>query len=159
MSSSKHAQMSEAEMELAQEHRKLKMMEHDKAKYTEETQSIIRKLRKAIDKKKEENEKLKEQLSFESTGLMRPSDSLTQGSVSRLQDQVELFQRKIDLERRSVEDLDKQSKILNVKLLELQQQRGGVNAARSGDQQLNKQIRILENRLEKALIKFNEALA
>jgi hypothetical protein len=48
---------------------------------------------------------------------------------------------------------------LNVKLLELQQQRGGVNAARSGDQQLNKQIRILENRLEKALIKFNEALA
>jgi hypothetical protein len=79
--------------------------------------------------------------------------------LTRLQDQVELFQRKIDLERRSVEDLDKQSKILNVKLLELQQQRGGVNAARSGDQQLNKQIRILENRLEKALIKFNEALA
>ena len=75
---SKHAQMSEAEMELAQEHRKLKMMEHDKTKYTEETQNIIRKLRKAIDKKKEENEKLKEQLSFESTGLMRPSDSATQ---------------------------------------------------------------------------------
>ena len=78
MSSSKHAQMSEAEMEVAQEHRKLKMMEHDKAKYTEETQNIIRKLRKAIDKKKEENEKLKEQLSFESTGLLKPSDSATQ---------------------------------------------------------------------------------
>ncbi len=70
--------MSEAEMEVAQEHRKLKMMEHDKAKYTEETQNIIRKLRKAIDKKKEENEKLKEQLSFESTGLLKPSDSATQ---------------------------------------------------------------------------------
>lgn len=36
---------------------------------------------------------------------------------------------------------------------------GGVNAARDNQRMIQKQIRILENRLDKALIKFNEALA
>ncbi len=36
---------------------------------------------------------------------------------------------------------------------------GGVNAARENHLLVNRQIKILENRLEKALVKFNEALA
>ena len=36
---------------------------------------------------------------------------------------------------------------------------GGVNAARDNQRMIQKQVRILENRLDKALIKFNEALA
>jgi len=36
---------------------------------------------------------------------------------------------------------------------------GGVNAARENQHMIQKQIRILENRLDKALVKFNEALA
>ena len=36
---------------------------------------------------------------------------------------------------------------------------GGVNAARENQLMVQKQIRILENRLDKALVKFNEALA
>ncbi|KAG1711894.1 hypothetical protein DVH05_009133 [Phytophthora capsici] len=36
---------------------------------------------------------------------------------------------------------------------------GGVNAARENQQMVSKQIRILENRLDKSLVKFNEALA
>ena len=36
---------------------------------------------------------------------------------------------------------------------------GGVNAARDNQAMIQKQIRILENRLDKALVKFNEALA
>ena len=35
---------------------------------------------------------------------------------------------------------------------------GGVNAARENNQQTQRQIKILENRLEKALVKYNEAL-
>ena len=38
-------------------------------------------------------------------------------------------------------------------------QKGGVNAARENTQSINKQIRILENRLDKSLQKFNEAVA
>ena len=36
---------------------------------------------------------------------------------------------------------------------------GGVNAARENQMMVQKQIRILENRLDKALVKFNEALS
>jgi hypothetical protein len=36
---------------------------------------------------------------------------------------------------------------------------GGVNASRDNNHMIQKQIRILENRLDKALIKFNEAIA
>jgi len=33
---------------------------------------------------------------------------------------------------------------------------GGINASKDANQQVQKQIRILENRLDKALVKFNE---
>jgi len=36
---------------------------------------------------------------------------------------------------------------------------GGVNAARENNVQVQKQIRVLENRLEKAYVKYNEAVA
>jgi len=36
---------------------------------------------------------------------------------------------------------------------------GGVNAAKDNFSMIQKQIRILENRLDKALVKFNEAIA
>jgi hypothetical protein len=45
------------------------------------------------------------------------------------------------------------------KILTLRRQMGGVNAAKESQQMVQKQIRILENRLDKALVKFNEALA
>lgn len=36
---------------------------------------------------------------------------------------------------------------------------GGINATSHNTLQIQKQIRVLENRLDKALVKFNEALA
>jgi hypothetical protein len=63
------------------------------------------------------------------------------------------------MEKRRLEILEKDSKILHVKTLELQQNRGGVNAVKESDRAIHKQIRVLENRLDKALVKFNEALA
>jgi hypothetical protein len=63
------------------------------------------------------------------------------------------------MEKRRLEELEKQSKIMYVKTLELQHNRGGVNAVKESDRAINKQIRVLENRLDKALVKFNEARA
>jgi len=45
------------------------------------------------------------------------------------------------------------------KILHQRKIMGGVNAARENQAMIQKQIRILENRLDKALVKFNEALA
>jgi len=44
-------------------------------------------------------------------------------------------------------------------LISQRKKMGGVNAARENNVQVQKQIRVLENRLEKAYVKYNEAVA
>lgn len=82
-----------------------------------------------------------------------------QARLARLQDQADLYTRKIEIEKRRLEEVEKHIKVLEVKVLETQDARGGVHATRQSDQQVNKQIKVLENRLDKALVKFNEALS
>jgi hypothetical protein len=135
------------------------MLESDRQKYTEDSQNIIKRQRQAIEKIKKENERLKEQLAAESQSISQPLEGETLAYITKSQAEVEYFQHKIDLEKRRLEELEKQSKLLFVKGLEMQQSRGGVNAVKESDRAVQKQIRILENRLDKALVKFNEALA
>jgi coiled-coil domain-containing protein 63/114 len=72
---------------------------------------------------------------------------------------VEIYKRKIETEERRLEELDRQSKIMNVKILESQVHCGGKDANKIQDMKTAKQIRILENRLDHALVRFNDALA
>lgn len=79
--------------------------------------------------------------------------------VSRLQDQAELYFQRIQMEKRKIADLEDQIKIVQMKILEQKQKMGSVNASKENDAIITKQIRTLENRLDKALVKFNQALA
>lgn len=90
------------------------------------------------------------------------------GAVSLLA--VDLFTGKVALERRNVESLRKQIKLLQTKILDQvrsitiplslshagvqRKMMGGVNAARENDAMIKKQIRILENRLDKVRYAF-----
>lgn len=153
------AETTDREQELAALHRSYRMMETDRQKYSEESQNIIKRQRQAIEKIRKENERLKEQLKAESQQNAAATEGNTVSVIAGLQEVVERYQRKIEMEKRRLEELEKQSKIMHVKTLELQQNRGGVNAVKESDRAIHKQIRVLENRLDKALVKFNEALA
>jgi len=146
------------EAELAALQRSYRMMETDRQRYSEESQNIIKRQRQAIEKIKKENERLKEQLSSEAQQNTNENGHAI-SFIASLQDTVEKYQRKIDLEKRRLEDFEKQTKVLTAKMLDMQSSRGGVNACKEVDRSVQKQIRVLENRLDKALIKFNEALA
>jgi hypothetical protein len=122
-------------------------------------QNIIKRQRQAIEKIRKENERLKEQLKAESQQNASATEGNSVSILAGLQEVCERYQRKIEMEKRRLEDLQKQSKIMHVKTLEQQQTRGGVNAVKDADRAVHKQIRVLENRLDKALVKFNEALA
>lgn len=52
-----------------------------------------------------------------------------------------------------------QVEVMKQKIADKRRNIGGVNAAKENQAMVGKQVRILENRLDKALIKFNEALA
>jgi chromosome segregation ATPase len=65
----------------------------------------------------------------------------------------------IDFERKNISVMEEQVAILKQKVLHQRRAMGGVNASKDNHFMIQKQIRILENRLEKALVKFNEAIA
>lgn len=63
------------------------------------------------------------------------------------------------MQQRKIGELEEQMKIAQMKVLEQKQKMGGVNASKENDATIAKQIHILENRLDKTLVKFNQALA
>eukprot|EP00656_Telonema_subtile_P055437 TRINITY_DN8579_c0_g1_i1.p1 TRINITY_DN8579_c0_g1~~TRINITY_DN8579_c0_g1_i1.p1 ORF type:complete len:560 (+),score=218.12 TRINITY_DN8579_c0_g1_i1:159-1838(+) len=89
-----------------------------------------------------------------------------QAEMMRLNDQLDVYTRKIEVELRKISEISSQISEVkqNIKaqqdeILEWAGRSGVSNAAKDSNMQIQKQIRQLENRLEKALIKFNEAIA
>lgn len=80
-------------------------------------------------------------------------------TLTGLHDQIDAYTHKVEVERRNIDQLQKQAAVMKGKILEKRRHMGGVNAAKENQAMIQKQIRILENRLDKALVKFNEALA
>lgn len=139
--------------------RKYNAMEKDRKSYSDESQAVIRKQRTTMDKLKKDNETLKEELALETKQAMASNSSAAAAEIAKLQDQADTYTRKIEMEKRRIEELDKQIELMEKNILTQRKKMGGVNAAKENHAQIAKQIKILENRLEKALQKFNEALA
>eukprot|EP00753_Platysulcus_tardus_P000813 PLAT10730.2.p1 GENE.PLAT10730.2~~PLAT10730.2.p1 ORF type:complete len:579 (-),score=344.83 PLAT10730.2:133-1869(-) len=115
--------------------------------------------RAAIEKLKKDNELLKQELSLESRqSKMTQSTSATE-QIARLQDQGDAYTRKIEVEKRRIAELDKQVAMLKRSIQEQRIRMGGINASKENNEMIARQIRVMENRLDKALVKYNEALA
>jgi hypothetical protein len=139
--------------------KKYRVMEMTRKTYSEDSQNTIRMQRQQIDKLKKDNDRLKEDLALETRQAKQANNMSASAQIAKLQDQADMYTRKIDVERRHIEELDKQIKKMQVTIFQQRKEMGGVNASRETNQHVQKQIRILENRLDKALVKFNEALA
>eukprot|EP00242_Pyramimonas_sp_CCMP2087_P016393 CAMPEP_0198197548 /NCGR_PEP_ID=MMETSP1445-20131203/1131_1 /TAXON_ID=36898 /ORGANISM="Pyramimonas sp., Strain CCMP2087" /LENGTH=540 /DNA_ID=CAMNT_0043866861 /DNA_START=245 /DNA_END=1867 /DNA_ORIENTATION=- len=146
------------EMDLTDMHRKYRIMENNRKNYSEDSQAIIKRQRQVIDKIKMENEKLQTEYNSKTQ-----EDNLITPQLHKhllyLQDQADIFSRKIELERRRLDELDQACQLAHSKMLEKRAQLGGCNAAKEDDVAAQKQVKVLENRLDKALLKFNEALS
>jgi chromosome segregation ATPase len=67
--------------------------------------------------------------------------------------------RRIDAEKRKVQELDAAIAKYQERILEQKLKGGGVNASVTHNQLILKQVKVLENRLDKCLVKFNDTLA
>lgn len=146
--------------EFAQLQREYRNMEQNRRAYTEESQNIIRRQQTAIAKLRKDEDVLKAELAMETRHAS--SKGLDGGPSSRMvlvQDQGDQYTQKLAIETKNLEELTKAIKVMNSKILQQKKHMGGVNAAKENQKMVQKQIRILENRLDKALVKFNEALA
>lgn len=134
-------------------------MEVNRKTYAEDSTNTIRMQRQQIDKLKKDNERLKEDLALETRQAKQANNQSASAQIAKLQDQADMYARKIDQERRRIEQLDTQIKKMEEQVLKQRKDMGGVNASQESSQHVQKEIKRLENRLDKALVKFNEALA
>jgi len=150
------------EQEIAELQRKFRVLENDKRAYSEDSQGIIRKQRATIEKLTRENRKMKAELNETRSSSTSQVESRIAGEkITKLTEQKEQLQMKMEAEtdtNRTLTEttIDTQKRIFEVR--EDMAQHGGVKAALENAKAVQKQIRILENRLDKALIKFNEAI-
>ena len=153
------ARARDVQADFAQLQREYRNMEQNRKAYTEESQNIIRRQQKSVDKLRKENESLKSELAMETRHASVKVSTAHASRLSSLQEQGNLYTSKIAIQEKNVGEINKQIKLLQEKILIQRKKMGGVNAARENQLMVQKQIRILENRLDKALVKFNEALA
>ena len=87
---------------------------------------------------------------------------LSSSSSKLALDLPEVLRQKIKHEQEREEELNRQIEMYQLKIEEQRGERkklGGINAAQENQKQLAKQVKILENRLDKANQKFNQAVA
>jgi len=107
-----------------------------------------------------------QRIQAEAEKAQQPKVDPRQLEMMRLNDQLDVYTRKIEVELRKItrisghiEEVKQNIKAQQDEILEWAGRSGVANAAKDSNMQIQKQIRQLENRLEKALIKFNEAIA
>ena len=136
-------------------------MELTRRAYAEESQALLRKQQSTVDKLRKDNDGLKNDIAL----VMRGSDKAGSSAaaqleiIQNLQDQGDQYANAIEYERKNIETMEEQIHIMRQKATHQRKAMGGINASKENFFMIQKQIRILENRVEKALIKFNEAIA
>ena len=151
--------MEDRHVDISQLQREYRNMENNRKSYTDESQQVLRRQGKNISKLKADNERLKAEILLESASSSKSSASAHTEAVITLQNQIDAFATKMAVDSKHLGTLTNQTKMLQHKVLHQKKHMGGVNASRDNYAMIDKQIRILENRLDKALVKFNEALA
>ncbi|KAG2374138.1 hypothetical protein C9374_010975, partial [Naegleria lovaniensis] len=137
-------------------HQKKNQMASTKLKDTSD--GALTKQRFMIDKIKKDNDLLRETIA-NLTRHINTSESVAIGKkINKLNDIIYNITLKIQEEKRKVENLEEHFKDISNRIEEARIERSGVNVSKESNRLVEKQIKVLENRLDKALVKFNEAL-
>ncbi|ETP04356.1 hypothetical protein F441_18828 [Phytophthora nicotianae CJ01A1] len=145
--------------DLTQLQREYRNMELNRKVYADESHQVMRRQQTVIEKLRKDNEEMKAELTLAERHINEGAVAQQQEHLARLQDQIDNYNRKNVAETKRLETLTQQIQVMRHKVLHQKKHMGGVNAAKENQQMVSKQIRILENRLDKSLVKFNEALA
>eukprot|EP01043_Picozoa_sp_COSAG02_P034523 COSAG02_NODE_2419_length_8904_cov_11.259171_5_plen_560_part_00 len=116
----------------------------------------IRKHRQQIMKLTKMNEIIAQELATE-TKLAAVNNSGTAArKLATLREQKDMYQTKISTEKKRIAEMDKNLAVLRKKILEKKKAIGGEHAAAENYRQVQKRIKMLENQLDKALVRCNQ---
>ena len=121
-----------------------------------EDQPMVRVLRQRemVEHMRHENEVLRLDLTREKRDAARSDSKSAADDITRLQNEAARYVKRIESERQKIEELDRSIAKYQERILEQKSRMGGVNAAQVNNALIQKQIRVLENRLDKSLLKF-----
>ena len=121
---------------------------------------ILRKQNQSLEKLRLENENLKTDVAtLQARTTMKPLNSFEQGQLDKVSLEIERYRRSIESERSNISNIERQMASLREKIWHQRKMMGGTNAAAENQRNVEKQVKILENRLDQALVKFNKSLA
>jgi len=126
-------------------------------------ESTIRMQRQQIEKLKKDNDRLKEDLALETRQAKQANDMSSSAQIAKLQDQADYYRRKNAQEKKKIEELDRQIAAIHenrkAKIEQKREEEKKQTTKKAADKSIHQEIRRLENKLDNALVKFNEALA
>ena len=127
---------------------------------TREDEPMVRvqRQREMVDTMKHDNEVLRLDLTSESRNAKKSTSASGAADIQRMQDEASRYLKKIEKERSNIDELDRGIAAYQEKIMDQKSRLGGVNAAQENNKLVQMQIRVLENRLDKNLLKFNETL-
>eukprot|EP00744_Colponema_vietnamica_P004432 GILI01006622.1.p1 GENE.GILI01006622.1~~GILI01006622.1.p1 ORF type:complete len:592 (-),score=233.69 GILI01006622.1:135-1910(-) len=136
--------------------RQQKQQKADQAKFQKQTAEQLGKQSKLISEISKANTTLREELTKADSTTFNASEA---DKLSRLQTEVDQLEMNIEYERMRKSDVQGKHAMCRVDLLSTRKGMGGVTIATDNAAAVEKQVTVLENRLDQALVKFNEALS
>eukprot|EP00760_Papus_ankaliazontas_P007953 PhM_4_TR13616/c0_g1_i2/m.9437 len=141
---------------MADVHRKTAMLQSNRQKYAADTKIALQKQNDALAVLRQEKDKLMKEIT--SVGV-QPQDMESRKKGDKLRDELRLIKSKIEAESMKEAELEKSIAVMKAEQMATRSVMGGVNVTKDNHQMLDKQMKVLENRLDQALVKFNEAIA
>ena len=137
--------------------KRFKNIEQDRRANSEETLANFKKQKNLNENLQKENKNIKEELIHEDK--MKKKQIILNQQIKNATEEIKLLNSEIEMETEKCVQLEDYIKTLRENLHKEKASLGGINATKEGYLHIQKQIRILENRLDKANQKFNEAIA
>ncbi|KAL0235704.1 hypothetical protein GEMRC1_002286 [Eukaryota sp. GEM-RC1] len=137
-----------------------RLLDNDRKGYAEKVTNQIRKQHAQISRLKAERDKLEGQVADESAPLMATkAANTTTNLMHSLHSEEQCAAKHLrQLENQSSE-LDKQIKVLRTKVSEERRRLARLYTSKKTPEDVERQVRLLENRLNKATVRYNEAVA
>lgn len=149
-------EVNHTELELERLQRQYRMVEGDRRSYNDEAQTTLKKQMEQLDQLRKENEFLKGEI----RGAERANVDArhVQSEVAELHAKMAGYQAEIQTESEALAELDKELKRKEAELVEKRKATGGKSVKVQQQTRLDDQIVTMENRLDKALKRYNTCL-
>ncbi|XP_078335356.1 coiled-coil domain-containing protein 63-like isoform X2 [Crassostrea virginica] len=146
------------EQELVKLQRQYRLMEGDRAAYTEESQNIIRKQKSEVAQLEAEKQELLKELRLAESRYNQNLDETNTDTLVVLAEAKEDYDTEINEEKQMHTELDAKIREWEKKIRNQHKNMGGVHMSSQHTVQTQKTIRTLENRLDQSKKQFNSIL-